>query len=199
MSRRCATKLIVLSTHEVHDAPSNISTSDMVVRRPSMEREGRVNYEKAHAKAAAQLHPGERELTATKASLKPPGHNITPGALVLTDQRLIFVGGLMGIVERASLSIPLASITSIDSHGAVVGFTTIAMGGAQHRFLSLPEPFVRYLHEVRAWRVTPQVPAQPPAVPVPTRVDELERLAKLREQGILTDEEFAAEKLRLLG
>lgn len=158
-----------------------------------------MNYEKAHAKAAAQLYPGEKELTATKANLKPPGHNVTPGALVLTDQRLIFVGGLMGIVERASLSIPLVSITSIESHGAVVGFTTITMGGAQHRFLSLPEPFVRYLHEVRAWRVTPQLPVQPPTVQVPTRVDGLERLAKLREQGVLTDEEFATEKSRLLG
>lgn len=30
-------------------------------------------------------------------------------------------------------------------------------------------------------------------------VEQLEQLAKLKEQGILTDEEFAAEKARLLG
>jgi hypothetical protein len=41
---------------------------------------------------------------------------------------------------------------------------------------------------------------QPPAAPAAaSRVDELERLAKLREQGILSDEELAAEKARVLG
>lgn len=156
-----------------------------------------MNFEKAHARATGQLHPGEKELASIAASLKPHGHNITPGALVLTDQRLIFVGGLMGIVERANLSIPLSAITSIDSHGAlVIDFTTITMGGAQHRFLGLPEAFVNYLNEVRAFRLTPQHAAH---VQMPTRVDELERLAKLRDQGVLTDKEFAGEKSRLLG
>jgi hypothetical protein len=35
--------------------------------------------------------------------------------------------------------------------------------------------------------------------PAENRVDQLERLAKLREQGILSDEELAAEKARVLG
>ena len=35
--------------------------------------------------------------------------------------------------------------------------------------------------------------------PAESRVDQLERLAKLREQGILSDEELAAEKARILG
>ncbi len=33
----------------------------------------------------------------------------------------------------------------------------------------------------------------------PSYIDELERLAKLRDQGILTDDEFAAKKKQLLG
>jgi hypothetical protein len=44
----------------------------------------------------------------------------------------------------------------------------------------------------------PRRSAAEPAAAAPSRVDELERLARLREQGILTDEELAAEKARVL-
>jgi hypothetical protein len=45
-------------------------------------------------------------------------------------------------------------------------------------------------------------PAAPPAAaggPTEEQVSELERVAKLKEEGILTDQEFAAEKARILG
>jgi hypothetical protein len=44
--------------------------------------------------------------------------------------------------------------------------------------------------------------AAPPPAPAPAaedRVAKLKDLADLREQGVLTDEEFAAEKARILG
>jgi hypothetical protein len=51
----------------------------------------------------------------------------------------------------------------------------------------------------------PQQYAAPPPAPVPApasggedRVEKLKDLAALREQGVLTDEEFAAEKSRIL-
>jgi hypothetical protein len=49
-----------------------------------------------------------------------------------------------------------------------------------------------------------QQPAQaaapaPPAAPEPEYVRELERLAQLRQQGILSDEEFEAKKKQILG
>jgi putative oligomerization/nucleic acid binding protein len=48
----------------------------------------------------------------------------------------------------------------------------------------------------------PQYAAPPPqaapAAPTESRVDKLKELAALKEQGILTDEEFAAEKARIL-
>ncbi|MGW6717630.1 SHOCT domain-containing protein [Streptomyces sp. NPDC054995] len=51
----------------------------------------------------------------------------------------------------------------------------------------------------------PQMPAPPPPpppAPVPAgtdRVGQLTQLADLKAQGLLTDEEFAAEKARILG
>jgi hypothetical protein len=51
----------------------------------------------------------------------------------------------------------------------------------------------------------PQGYAEPPPPPTPApaggedRVQQLKDLAALKEQGVLTDEEFAAEKARILG
>jgi Short C-terminal domain len=47
----------------------------------------------------------------------------------------------------------------------------------------------------------PPAPAPPPpaAAPGDSLTAELERLATLRQQGVLTDEEFAAAKAKLLG
>jgi hypothetical protein len=39
----------------------------------------------------------------------------------------------------------------------------------------------------------------PPAPAAPDRVQQLKDLAALKEQGVLSDEEFAAEKARILG
>jgi hypothetical protein len=42
-------------------------------------------------------------------------------------------------------------------------------------------------------------PAQPAAAPVPDPIERLKELAALKDQGILTDEEFAVQKSKLLG
>ena len=42
-------------------------------------------------------------------------------------------------------------------------------------------------------------PAPAPAAPEPDYVGELERLAQLRDQGIITNEDFEAKKKQLLG
>ena len=42
-------------------------------------------------------------------------------------------------------------------------------------------------------------PSAPPAAAGPDLVTQLKELAQLRDQGILTDEEFAAQKAKILG
>jgi hypothetical protein len=42
-------------------------------------------------------------------------------------------------------------------------------------------------------------PPPPPAAPADDMIAQLKELASLKEQGILTDEEFAAQKARILG
>ena len=40
---------------------------------------------------------------------------------------------------------------------------------------------------------------RPPAAPAPDPIEQLKQLGELHEQGILTDEEFAAQKAKILG
>ena len=49
-------------------------------------------------------------------------------------------------------------------------------------------------------QAAPPAPAAPPAGDdMDAKIEQLQKLAKLRDAGILTDEEFAAEKAKLLG
>jgi hypothetical protein len=41
--------------------------------------------------------------------------------------------------------------------------------------------------------------AEPPAAPAPDPIEQLKQLGELHSQGVLTDEEFAAQKAKLLG
>jgi hypothetical protein len=42
-------------------------------------------------------------------------------------------------------------------------------------------------------------PPPPPAAPAADPIEQLKQLAELKQQGILTDEEFAAQKAKILG
>jgi hypothetical protein len=44
-----------------------------------------------------------------------------------------------------------------------------------------------------------QAPPPPPAPAAPSVIDQLKELGELKNQGILTEEEFAAQKAKLLG
>ena len=46
---------------------------------------------------------------------------------------------------------------------------------------------------------TPDMPSRPPAAPAADPIEQLKELGQLHAQGILTDEEFAAQKAKLLG
>jgi hypothetical protein len=99
----------------------------------------------------------------------------------------------------------------------VAGTATAVAGGVQHRQMAKAEQAA----EAEAYReqqqaaamqaaaqqaVAEQQAAAPPPPPPPPSapagsdtVAELERLAALKQQGVLTDEEFAAAKAKLLG
>ena len=73
---------------------------------------------------------------------------------------------------------------------------TNAMNTAQAQAAPPPQ---QYAPPPQAYAPPPQQPAPPPAPSNEEVVSQLERLGALKAQGLLTEEEFAAQKAKLLG
>lgn len=154
-----------------------------------------MNYEKALAVISQKLLPGESILMKQKLNYQNAKKNLVSGALVLTQQRVMFVGSLM--LERSEFSIPLNTITSVDSNRSFANtYTTITAASATHRFLAVDPKFVNAINNARMSGGTSNAP---PVAAASSTADELSKLASLHASGVLTDAEFSAAKARLLG
>ena len=117
---------------------------------------------------------------------------------VLTNERLIL---RKGVIARSGVEIPLEVINDVifsqTVFERVLGFGDLIIESAgemgQSRFSNIPRPdeFQALLYSWREKRAKELATAQTPS-------DTLETLARLHADGILTDEEFAAKKAKLL-
>lgn len=133
-------------------------------------------------------------------------YNNRNGILVCTNSRLIFVDkGLVGLKVE---DFPLNNISSIQYEtGMLLGKITIFASGNRAEIRNVDKNRVRNFAEyVRAkisnenkQQAAPESPAQPQQAKDDEIIVKLERLMTLREQGILTDEELAEQKARILG
>jgi len=127
---------------------------------------------------------------------------------VLTNERLI---ARSGVLARHGLEIPLEQINDLSFHQSVVeralrcGDLLIESAGeqGQSRFSNIPEPeqFHSLLYRVREER-TRALQGHHGAAPAPQgddAVSRLERLAKLQADGMISREEYEAEKKKILG
>lgn len=125
------------------------------------------------------------------------------GILVATNKRLVFVdkGLLYGLKVE---DFPNDKISSIQYEtGMLLGKVTIFTSGNRAVIEQVDKKQARDFAEyVRARISKPTEPtnvavaAAPPAAE--DFISQLERLGKLREQGVLSDEEFATQKQRIL-
>jgi uncharacterized membrane protein YdbT with pleckstrin-like domain len=126
---------------------------------------------------------------------------------VLTNERLI---ARSGIFSRHGLEIPLEQINDLSFHQSIIervlrcGDLLIESAGeqGQSRFSNIPEPeqFHSLLYRVREER-SKQLQGHG-AAPVPQgddTVSRLERLAKLQADGMISREEYEAQKAKILG
>ena len=80
---------------------------------------------------------------------------------------------------------------------AVVGTAAVVSGSVQHH---QQQKYAAQDAEAQQQQAPQQVVyEQAPAPAAPDMSDELTKLAQLHQQGILTDEEFAAKKAQILG
>ena len=93
-------------------------------------------------------------------------------------------------------------LDNIENPYGVVDIITPLISEARHK--KTMERQSQYLHvnpgmAGAAFGAPPAAPAPPPAAPQDDMVSQLRKLGELRDAGILTDEEFAAQKARILG
>lgn len=122
------------------------------------------------------------------------------GILALTNRRILFIHA--GVMFSQHVSVPLDTVTGVVvSKGAM--YSTIKTTGAQSNVVvnsvnkNDAEDFASELRSQLSERTrsSTQVPNQ-----AGTDVaDQLERLAALRDRGVLTDLEFEAQKAKILG
>jgi hypothetical protein len=159
--------------------------------------------DKHFARITEGLHPGEEVVSKLSATittdLKSTSGTIS-GALVATSERLVFSGS--GLLQQDSRSFPWPQVSSLDlAQGMLLAHITVTAATSVARFM------VGKTDDTKAFVATAQelmvksraAAAQPAPAAGSSTADELAKLAGLRDQGILTDEEFSAAKARLLG
>lgn len=123
------------------------------------------------------------------------------GLTVLTDERLFFFDRTL--TGATIQEFPLAAITSMTVNKKLTGEAlAITVAGnvstITHMMHGQGEALSRAFRQAKTATV-PHVNQAPPLVAAPSDADELEKLARLRDRGILTDEEFQAKKAQILG
>jgi hypothetical protein len=124
------------------------------------------------------------------------------GILVATQRRLIFVDkGLMWGLKVEDF--PVDKISSIQYEtGLLMGTVTIFTSGNRADIKNVPKDEARRFAETVRARISASAPKAAPSPPTAAPangdiVSQLERLAALKERGVLTEEEFAAQKSRI--
>lgn len=125
------------------------------------------------------------------------------GILIATNRRLLFVAkGLLGRFQTEDFA--YGRITSIygDINLRFGTIVVLAAGNASHIEQvnkAKAEEFVRHVRaRIAALAEQPRAPT-PPQVPSMDTITQLERLSKLRDQGILSEDEFNQQKKKILG
>ena len=135
---------------------------------------------------------------------------------VVTTNRVVH---RQGFIAKRSMEIPLGKINDVRFEQGmidrIVGAGTLIIqsaseaGREEFEFVRHPEEIQKTIYEQteRAQRgggadrpaaPTPPIPMGPPGT-APNVTTEMERLADLRSRGVLTEEEFRAQKARILG
>jgi hypothetical protein len=122
------------------------------------------------------------------------------GILALTGQRILFIHA--GLVQSQQVSVPLDTVTGAAVFKGPV-YSTVKTTGPQSNVIvgrmnkADAEAFASELRSLLSYRThgSTETPS-PVAIDIP---EQLERLAALRDRGVLTELEFASQKTKLLG
>ena len=155
---------------------------------------------KAIASIEESLQPGEQIVDKISGAYIVSSKNSdnTIGVLALTNKRLIFSGSIG--FKREQHSSPLNLVTSVDLvKGAMLSHLQVTLAGSVAKYRVKYTDAQAFLSSTQAAVAAAQQPAAAAVAAAPSAADELGKLAALHEQGVLSDEEFAAAKSKALG
>lgn len=146
------------------------------------------------------LHDGEEILAFTTGMM-----NNNTWLITLTDKRIIFLDkGLIYGLRQTAIDLDKVNAVSGET-GIMFGSISIQDGASGYQIRNVwKKTVVRFTNrvqqaiEARKSRFMQPAAAAPAAATDDDIILKLERLATLRERGVLTDEEFAAQKARIL-
>lgn len=174
------------SLEEVKQQLSGLDTLSAILGRKEITELPRILWEGEHIKGAIQ-----------------GVYNSRQGLLVSTDRRMIFID--KGWVSLKVEDFPYNKITSIQYHlGWIFGDITIFASGNRAEIKQLIKDQTRpFAEKVRnmisgGQEVSEVAPRAPVRSTSEEFVSQLEKLAKLRDQGILTEAEFSEQKALVL-
>ena len=136
------------------------------------------------------LYKNEQIMQATTGTL-----NSRLGVLVATNLRVLFVSRIMFGVTTEEFAYD--KITSVETEYGMRYSLTLTVLGVRKKFADVTKEtsvaLAQHVKNILYKQNTPHNTTQ--ADPI----EQIERLAKLRDQGILTEDEFNAKKKQLLG
>jgi hypothetical protein len=158
------------------------------------------------SRIASRLDKDENvEIVAKQSKLKPGGSAITPNTIFVTDKRIIIRNPTMLGAREKLDSIAFNQITSIQLGKGVFSSTIkLRAYGYQEDIEAIPkdkaEKIVEYIKSaMRNPPATQSVPSSVPQQPSSLSLaDELSKLAKLKEQGVISEAEFLEMKQDLM-
>lgn len=157
--------------------------------------------------ASPVLMPGEQVIDATTgiAEVTRMGSKTNRRATILvTDRRVIIFSRKLGGYDAQDYAYGL--LTGVDhKKGMTAGHINLRASGDSANVQQVQKDDVERISQlIRDRMALSHQPAQ--QTPVPSNgggrvsvADELEKLARLRDSGVLSDEEFASQKAKLLG
>jgi hypothetical protein len=147
-------------------------------------------------KLAGHLHKGE-----TVRFIAQGTYENDQGIVVLTDVRLLFL--FHGVMRQRKEDFPLRLISSVQTKsGMVTGEMKVFVSGNSSSISGIVKSDLGPLADtVRQGMATQHAapPTAPPAAAADDPYEALQKLASLRDAGVLTEEEFETKKQDLLG
>lgn len=152
--------------------------------------------------ASQVLQPDEVIIDATKGIIRVTrmGQRTSRnGTILVTDRRVILFTKKLGGYEMNDHVYGL--LTALDyKKGIIYGNLTLAASGDRTHISQIPkEDIERLVKNIRDRMAVASHASRQAAHAPQSMSDEIQKLAALRDQGILTDEEFTAKKRQMLG